>query len=136
MTNEQAIRILRDLKECQRLRTARWDGCERNCFTCLLGHGAGEIKAAWDVAIAALAQEQKWIPCSEMLPEKRTDVLVTRTFEGYKEIKPKTYVEIAEIAGDEWIAVTDEFKFGRHTDPVAWMPLPKPYQKEGENDAL
>lgn len=57
MTNEQAIQILRDLKECQRLRTARWDGCERNCFTCLLGHGAVEIKAAWDKAIEALGGE-------------------------------------------------------------------------------
>lgn len=54
MTNEQAAQIIRDLKECQRLRTARWDGCERNCFTCLLGHGAGEIREAWDAAIEAL----------------------------------------------------------------------------------
>ena len=84
-------------------------------------------------AMPTVEPEQKWIPCSERLPEKRTDVLVTRTFEGCEKIKPKTYVEIAEIAGDEWIAVSDEFKFGRHTDPVAWMPLPEPYRKEKVN---
>ena len=84
-----------------------------------------------------------WIPCSERLPDEETDVLVTRTFLGCKDgsvgwnkhILPKTYVEVAQYFNGEWTALSDEYKVARsrHTDPVAWMPLPEPYQpKEDE----
>ena len=88
--------------------------------------------------------EQRWIPVSEALPEEETDVLVTRTFLGCKDgshgwnnhIPPTTYVEVAQYFNGEWTALSDEYKIARnrHTNPIAWMPLPEPYQGEGEQE--
>ena len=87
-------------------------------------------------------EPQKWISCDKRLPEEETDVLVTRTFLGCKDgshrwnnhIPPKTYVEVAQYFNGEWTALSDEYKVARnrHTDPVAWMPLPEPYKGEEE----
>ena len=77
------------------------------------------------------------------MPKEETDVLVTRTFVGCKDgshgwnhhIPQTTYVEVAQYFNGEWSALSDEYKVARsrHTNPVAWMPLPKPYT-EGRED--
>ena len=96
---------------------------------------------AVEMAIDAL-ERQRWIPVTEALPEEETDVLVTRTFLGCKDgshgwnnhIPPSTYVEVAQYFNGEWTALSDEYKIARnrHTNPIAWMPLPEPYQEDGE----
>lgn len=88
--------------------------------------------------------ESQWIPVSERLPEEETEVLVTRTFLGCKDgshgwnnhIPPRIYVEVAQYFDGEWTALSDEYKVARskHTDPIAWMPLPKPYRAERRTD--
>lgn len=79
-----------------------------------------------------------WIPCSKKLPEEETDVLVTRKFLGCKDgshgwnnhIPPTIYVEVAQYFNGEWTALSDEYKVARsrHTEPMAWMPLPEPWK--------
>ena len=90
----------------------------------------------------SIQPEQRWIPVSEALPEEETDVLVTRTFLGCKDgshgwnnhIPPSTYVEVAQYFNGEWTALSDEYKIARnrHTNPIAWMPLPEPARLEND----
>ena len=87
-------------------------------------------------------ERQQWIPVEERLPEEETDVLVTRTFLGCKDgshgwnnhIPPSTYVEVAQYFNGEWTALSDEYKIARnrHTNPIAWMPLPEPARLEND----
>ena len=118
-----------------------------NMFDCIdlprAKHWDGHTEADAETRLMSLKPEQ-WIPCSERLPEEETDVLVTRTFLGCKDyshgwnnhIPPSTYVEVAQYFNGEWTALSDEYKVARsrHTDPIAWMPLPEPYKEEMESE--
>lgn len=66
-----------------------------------------------------------WIPVSEKLPEKNTEVLAT-TESGY--------ITIAEwLEYDHWFI--HEGSSNAHTDELtAWMPLPEPYKTEGNEE--
>lgn len=56
---------------------------------------------------------QRWIPCSELLPEALQEVIVTST---------AGYVYTSRI-------VHGDFEYGGNV--IAWMPLPTPYREEG-----
>ena len=103
-------------------------------------------KEATQMAIEALEQEKtncsefpnNWIPCSERLPEEYGEYLVT-----YKSDGKQIFMDIIEyemsyefdheknrfkgiwLFADDWQALDSEV--------IAWMPLPKPYQK-GEQE--
>ena len=94
--------------------------------------------------------EQRWIPCSERLPEDIRPVIVT-----WKNTDPKSYYQY--IVGKHftgtacykngkwyWYSSTTEdmlAEYGRYDSEefdeaiecIAWMPLPEPY-KRGEQD--
>ena len=64
----------------------------------------------------------QWVPCSERQPEKAGWYLVTE-FDRYEEELTVNINEWRE--GGYWLSSPFE--------PIAWMPLPKPYTK-GDND--
>lgn len=86
--------------------------------------------------IEGLMTKDWWILCSDKLPPDGEEVLVTRLFTGSDDVslKPNWYVEVATYCSDfdEWESDSDYLKFGKHLDPIAWMPLPQPYRGDEE----
>ena len=70
-------------------------------------------------------QPERWIPCSERLPEENGQYLITVKYvhvDGYDDI----YAEHGEWTDGKW----DMFCFGhcgKVENIIAWMPLPEPY---------
>ena len=80
--------------------------------------------AEWLKELKELREQTKWIPCSERLPEDCTEVFVYL----FDNSRP----HIVWIEDTHWY--TEDFEIERENEPVAWMPLPEPYQG-GESDA-
>lgn len=77
-------------------------------------------ETAIEIATEALQQpEQKWIPCSERLPEKDDCVFVYLFGDS---------PYIAWYDGFDWC--TNDFALEKDEEPIAWMPLPEPYQED------
>lgn len=68
--------------------------------------------------------QPRWIPVEEALPEDCTEVFVYL----FDNSRP----HIAWIEDTHWY--TEDFEIERENEPVAWMPLPEPYQG-GDTDA-
>lgn len=65
----------------------------------------------------------RWIPVSERLPEPDIEVLVTDDAGGLATIGTDSIYE-SEVTGEKaWYT---------SQNVTAWMPLPKPYKKEGD----
>ena len=68
--------------------------------------------------------EQRWIPCSERLPEKDGRYQVTR----YDYVANTEFIDILWYEENLW--------WNRHSTGdyavTAWMPLPEPYKEEQE----
>jgi hypothetical protein len=104
------------------------------------------VEDAVEMAIKALDQEpsssekpNKWIPCSEKLPRASEIVLLSlpeHTMVDGEECYP--CVICGHYIGgnsEEW-GISDGTTVGyglvayKHCKPIAWMPLPQPYQSE------
>lgn len=80
--------------------------------------------------IAMYEMEQKgmlreWIPCTERLPEEDGEYLVQRSGDLWVDI---CVAHFNYYGGKYWVD-RDGFILRQI---CAWMPLPKPYEKEGE----
>jgi hypothetical protein len=102
-----------------------------------------DLCKAVDIAIKVLSvqPEQRWIPCSERLPEEYGEFLVTMTEKAKaKDLGfdiDETYIRKMRYNSNGWQlprhipswineAVKDEV--------LAWMPLPEPYREERTKD--
>jgi len=103
-----------------------------------------------DYTVLPSAQpEQRWIPCSERLPDGAYPVIVTwkntDPASYYQYILGKHYVGVAHYKNGKWYwysSMTEDvlMEYGRYDSEefdeaiecIAWMPLPECYR--GEND--
>ena len=89
-------------------------------------------RIAFGDAIEIVKQEAEkynngWIPCSERLPEDKQTCLVTARIY----FTPDHVDEIDNYIGVEIDTYSKQFGW-LGTEPIAWQPLPAPYQPKGE----
>lgn len=88
----------------------------------------GEWLDAIELAKIAIAlQSQKWIPCSERLPEEEEYILLS--FANYTGLDIGRYENDGE--NDKFYPGDEEETYASYGLIVnAWMPLPEPYREE------
>ena len=132
MTREEAARIIKE----------RWD---------LYVHNIDD-SFALHKALKALQEPErtngKWILCSERLPEDLEPVNITWINHNpesyYAEIKDKPFTATGHYCNGRWWWFSETCQdylgeYGRcdvdamddDIEVIAWMPLPKPWEKEG-----
>ena len=78
--------------------------------------------------------EQRWIPCSERLPEKSGRYLVTRGSNVcgslWDRLDILNYSDLMGLKKEKiwWSGNVGKSDFEKYDDVLAWMPLPEPYK--------
>ena len=111
MTNTEAIARIKDHIEIHKYN-------EQNAI---------KIFEARDMAIKTLEQpEQRWIPCSERLPNGSCSDLVNVSIHDDSGDTPFDYTSCGWVTSDGEYWIVDN-EINNHV--IAWMPLPEPYIK-------
>lgn len=71
-----------------------------------------------------------WIPCSERVPKENE--YVDNVCKYYLIQDEYGDMHVAHLSGRGWETIESIKALG--CDVIAWMPLPKPYRKDGEDD--
>lgn len=83
--------------------------------------------------VPAIEPQQRWIPCSERLPENEEQVLIYAWNVHYVLAK---YREIRTCDGVYKMAWVTEDAYSTPREikhkVICWMPLPEPYREEGD----
>lgn len=75
----------------------------------------------------AISADAEWIPVSERLPSMRTEVIYS-----YDGIVSTGYITDRDCIGEKTEEHWEDLESGAYIEPIAWMPLPKPYREENE----
>lgn len=112
MNTEEAIRMLTRLKDQINF---EWTDAQKKTD-------------ALNIAIEALQNEPRWIPCSERLPEIGHNILITNR---------QGYTGEGEYKGHNgYHHVWYQYRWNAtlwEDEVLAWMPLPEPF-REGESE--
>ena len=140
MTREEAIKVLNGIlhlnyrnfwdEECDKaiyiaieaLSEPSGDIISRADAIACLSHGEGCGHSCRNRINALPSAESDWIPCSEGLPEEGEKVLASTTNTVFTQVFKGTHG-----TSDSWWWNNNTIK-----TIYAWMPLPKPYRKDGE----
>ena len=71
--------------------------------------------------------DNRWIPCTEREPSESGWYLVTEETYYSTEKEPRVEVNINKYEDGHWLGSEEDI-------PMAWMPLPEPYKKEGDKE--
>ena len=90
----------------------------------ILGKVVDEVKLYAKVMAQATPtiKTQKWIPCSERLPDNEKRVLCTVQSGEHFCVVPCIFIQHTR----RWLPEV----YGNHDNVIAWMPLPRPYRGE------
>ena len=93
--------------------------------------------------LKSLPSVQRWIPCSERLPEEDVEVLISYRYKegdgytSYTDIDITTYGQMYfggnKVGNHKHWRQPFEY-FASNCEVVAWMPLPEPYGKRREQN--
>ena len=87
--------------------------------------------------VEQLKENQRWIPVEERLP-KEDDLVLVAVNGIYNHITFSDAIELGEFCSDgTWFIDgypdIDGYPYWDNPNIAAWMPLPRPYQEEGES---
>lgn len=81
-------------------------------------------------ALPSSQPEQRWIPCSERLPEVGKEVLVCYDFKCHRSVYIANFYGDGEFHGYDDEYLTPEGR--KYRKAVAWMELPEPYREKSK----
>lgn len=101
-------------------------------------HKAWAILSAIDNAPIIEQPEERWISCSERLPEEDTEVLISYRYKEGEGDTDHVNIDITSYGtvcfGGREIHTLKEWRqpfdyFHANYEVIAWMPLPEPYKE-------